>query len=101
MRLAFLLLAQLETVADDFSFAVAAVLTGGEVALLDGALVRKAAGAFEKQLHAFATAKTADRSGITCHVGLSSGAGVDRFTRRGNLGVAAEGVSSRSLFEKH
>jgi hypothetical protein len=39
----------------------------GKVALLDGAAVGKALGALQKEFGAFATAKAADWSGITCH----------------------------------
>jgi hypothetical protein len=43
------------------------MLAGSEVALLYGALVSKALGPFQKQFHAFATAKPADCTFITCH----------------------------------
>jgi hypothetical protein len=42
----FLLLAQLETVANDFGFSVFSMLSGSEVALFDGTLIRKAFRAF-------------------------------------------------------
>jgi hypothetical protein len=58
---------QLEAVADDLGLAVLAVLAGGKVALLNRATIREALGALQKKLGAFATAKAADWSGITCH----------------------------------
>ena len=51
-----LLFAQLQAVADDLRLAVLAVLSGNEVALLDGALLAVAALALEKQFHALAPA---------------------------------------------
>src|SRR5690349_7108431 len=65
--LGLLLLAELETVANDFGFAVFSVLSGSEVALLDGALIAEALGALEKKFHAFASAKATNWSFITCH----------------------------------
>src|SRR6185437_6473872 len=70
--LRLLLLAQLQAIADDLRLAVAAMLAGSEVALLNRALVGKTLGALQEKLHAFATAKAADRSGITCDRALLS-----------------------------
>jgi len=64
--LRLLLLAKLQAVANDLGFTIAAMLAGGEITLLDRALVGEALGPFQEKLHAFATAKAADRSGITC-----------------------------------
>ena len=69
--LGFLLFAQLQAVTHDFSFAVFTVLTRSEVAFFNGTLIAKALRAFEKQLHAFAAAETADGIGITCQVVFS------------------------------
>src|ERR1700691_4523030 len=77
--LGLLLFAQLQTIAYDLGLAVAAVLAGSKVALFNGALLGKALGAFQKELHAFATAKAADWSGISCHVILLASE-ADRFT---------------------
>jgi hypothetical protein len=74
-----LLFAQLEAVAYDLGLAVAAVLAGGKVALLNRAFFREALRALQKELGAFATAKAADWSGITCHVILLTSE-ADRFT---------------------
>jgi len=63
---------QLEAVAYDLGLAVLAVHAGRKVALLQGATVGKAFGALQKKLGAFATAKAADCSGITCHFFLFS-----------------------------
>src|SRR5579862_3128356 len=54
--LGLLLLAQLQAVAYDLGLAIFPVLSGGEIALLDGALIAEALGAFEEQLHALAAA---------------------------------------------
>src|SRR5580693_6401894 len=54
--LGFLFFAQLQAVAYDFRLAVFPVLSGGEVALLDGTLIAEALCAFEEQLHALAAA---------------------------------------------
>jgi hypothetical protein len=43
------------------------VLPRRQIALLDGALLRVAALALQKQFHAFATAKAADGTDVTCH----------------------------------
>ena len=61
-----LLLTELDAVPEDLAAALA-VLTRGEVAALDGALVREAAVPLEEQLHAFAPAQPADRFAITSH----------------------------------
>jgi hypothetical protein len=65
----------------DLRLAVAAMLAGGEIALLDGALVRKTLGALQKKLGAFTAAKAADCSGITCQFFSPKISGADRFTR--------------------
>ena len=62
-----LLFAQLQTVAHDLGPAVFAVLAGGEVALLDGALFGVAALTFQEQFHPFAPAQPADRADVSCH----------------------------------
>src|SRR5262245_13744957 len=62
-----LLLAKLHTVSGQLGLAGLAVLTGGEVALLDRALLRVAALALEEQFHPLAAAEAADRSDITSH----------------------------------
>ena len=58
---------QLQAIAHDLGLAVLAVLAGRKVALLQRATVGGALGALQKKLGAFATAKAADCSGITCH----------------------------------
>jgi hypothetical protein len=65
--LGFLLLAQLLAVGAEFG-AVLAVLAGGVLFLLEGALGRKALGALEEQLLAFAAAEAAFSVGVTGHV---------------------------------
>ena len=65
--LGLLLLVQLQAVANDLRLAVFAVLAGRKVALLNRATVRCTFGALQKELGAFATAKAAYCSGITCH----------------------------------
>jgi hypothetical protein len=57
----------LQAVAYDLSPAVLAMLAGRKVALLDGATIRGTLGTFQKKLGAFAAAKAADCSGVTCH----------------------------------
>src|SRR6202034_3883079 len=52
--LGFLLLAQLQAVANNLGFAVFPMLSGSEVALLDGTLIAKTLCAFEEKLHALA-----------------------------------------------
>jgi hypothetical protein len=52
----FLLLAQLQTVADNLGLAVFPMLSGSEVAFLDGTLIAKTLCAFEEQLHPLAAA---------------------------------------------
>jgi hypothetical protein len=54
--LCFLLLAQLQAIANNLGFAVFPMLSGSEVALLDGALIAKTFCAFEEKLHALAAA---------------------------------------------
>ena len=54
--LRFLLFAQLQTLAHDLGLAVFPMLSGSEVALLDGALVAETFRAFEEQLYALAAA---------------------------------------------
>ena len=66
--LGLLLFAQLQTVANNFGFAVFTMLTRSEVTLLDGTLIAEALGAFEEQLHALAAAETTDRIGISGQV---------------------------------
>src|SRR3984893_5727864 len=75
--LGFLLFAQLQTIAYDLGLAVLAMLSRGEVTLLDRTFVAEAFGAFEEQLHPLAAAETADCIGITCQVVLLLD---DRFT---------------------
>jgi hypothetical protein len=53
------------------------MLSGSEVALLDGTLIAKTLCAFEEKLHALAAAQTADWIGITGQVVLLLD---DRFT---------------------
>jgi len=52
----FLLLAELQTVANNLGLAILPVLSGSEIALLDGTLIAKTLCAFEEQLHALAAA---------------------------------------------
>jgi hypothetical protein len=66
--LCFLLFAQLQAVAYNFSLAVLAMLAGSEVALFNGAFVAEALRAFQKKLDAFAAAKTTDGIGIACQI---------------------------------
>jgi hypothetical protein len=47
------------------------MLAGSEVALFHGALVSKALGPFQEQFHAFATAKAAYCTFISCHFAYS------------------------------
>ena len=68
--LGFLLLAQLQAVANNLGLAVFPVLSGSEVALLDGTLIAETLCAFEEQLHSLAAAQTADWIGITGQVVL-------------------------------
>src|SRR5579859_1822591 len=65
--LSLLLLTELQSVANDLGFAVFAMLSGSEVALFDRALVAETLGALEKEFHAFASAKAANWSFISCH----------------------------------
>ena len=69
--LRFLLLAKLQTVANDFGFAVLTMLAGSEIALFDRTLVGEALCALEEQLHALATAKAAYCVFVTCQVTFS------------------------------
>src|SRR5579864_4340576 len=66
--LGLLLFPQLQAVANNLGLAVLAMLARSEVALLHGALVSKTLGPFQEQFHAFATAKAAYCTFITCHV---------------------------------
>src|SRR5580704_3881236 len=75
--LGFLLLAQLQPVANNLGLAVLPMLSGSEVALLDGALIAKTLCAFEEQLHALTAAQTANCIGIACQIVLLLD---DRFT---------------------
>src|SRR6202050_4282670 len=54
--LGFLLLAQLQAIANDLGLAVFPMLSGSEVALLDGTLIAETLGAFEEKLHPLAAA---------------------------------------------
>ena len=63
-----LLFAELQAVAYQLSLAVFPVLSGDKIATFDGALLRVATFAFQKQFHAFAPAESADRASITCQV---------------------------------
>ena len=54
--LGFLLFAQLQTVANNLGLTVFPMLSGSEVALLDGALIAETLCAFEEQLHSLAAA---------------------------------------------
>src|SRR5271157_4774407 len=65
-----LLLAELQTVADDLLRPLLAVLSGDEIALLDSALFAVAALPFEKKLHALAPALPANRADVSCQVAL-------------------------------
>src|SRR5712692_1864514 len=67
----FLLLAQLETVTYDLGFTVFPVLSGSEVAFLNGTFVAEALAALEEQLHALAAAETTYCIFVTCQVELS------------------------------
>src|SRR6516165_2826294 len=58
--LRLLLFTQLQTVADDFGFAILPMLPGSEVALLDRTFIAEALCAFEEQPHALAAAQTTD-----------------------------------------
>jgi hypothetical protein len=58
---------QLQAVAHNLGLAILAVHARGEIALLNGAAVREALGTLQKKLGAFATAKAADWSCVTCH----------------------------------
>src|SRR5712671_284255 len=69
--LGLLLFPELQAVADNFGLAVLAMLAGSEVALFHRALVSKTLGPFQKQFHAFATAKAADCTFISCHFSCS------------------------------
>src|SRR3954452_19809796 len=87
--LGFLLFPELQAVAYDLGFAVLAMLAGSEVALFHGALICEALGPFQKQFHAFATAKAAYCTFITCHFFSPA------FRCRSVYGVAT--LSSRSV----
>jgi hypothetical protein len=78
--LGLLLLMQLQAVAHDLGLAILAVHARGKVALLNRATVGKALGALQKKLGAFATAKAADWSCITCHFFLLLTSDDGRFT---------------------
>ena len=54
--LGFLFFAKLQAVADDFRFAILAMLSGNEVTLFDCALLAVTALTFQKQFHALAPA---------------------------------------------
>jgi hypothetical protein len=54
--LGFLLLAQLQAVANNLGFAVFPMLSGSEVALLNGTLIAETLRAFEEKLHTLAAA---------------------------------------------
>src|SRR5262249_80941 len=69
--LSFLLLAKLQAVTHDFSFAVFTVLPRRKVALLDRTLIAKTFCAFEKKLHPFTTAQAAYCIFVTCQVFFS------------------------------
>jgi hypothetical protein len=62
----------LQAVAYDLGFAVLAMLAGSKVALFHGALVSETLGPFQEQFHAFATAKAADCTFISCQFLISS-----------------------------
>src|SRR6266550_4751983 len=78
--LGLLLFAQLQAVTHNLGLAVFTVLAGGEVALLHRTLVGKTLGAFQEKLHAFATAKAADRTFISCQLISPYCSGDDWFT---------------------
>src|SRR4051794_1717521 len=63
-----LLFTKLETVADDFGLAVLSMLSGNEIAALDGALLAVAALALEEQFHALAPALPANGADVSCQV---------------------------------
>ncbi len=65
--LGLLLFVQLQAVAHNFGLAVFAVLAGSKIALFNWTAIGGAFGALQKELGAFATAKAADGSCITCH----------------------------------
>jgi hypothetical protein len=58
---------QLQAVAYDFGLAIFTVHARRKVALLNRAAVRETLGALQKKFGAFAAAKAADWSCITCH----------------------------------
>src|SRR5438093_3137006 len=62
-----LLLTKLQAIAQDFG-TTPAMLTGGVVAALDGALVFEATVPFEEQLHALTPAQPANGIGVTSHL---------------------------------
>ena len=95
--LRLLLLAKLQAVANDLGLTVAAMLAGGKVALLDRALVGKTFGALQEKLHAFATAKAADWSGITCQFNSPYFRGRPVY---GCPDLSIVGPSSRSLLNR-
>src|SRR5689334_2288276 len=66
--LGLLLLAELQTITHDLGLAVFTMLARRKVALFHGALVSKTLGPFQEQFHAFAAAKAADCTFISCHV---------------------------------
>lgn len=70
-----LFFAQLKAVADDFGFAIMAVLSWREVPLFDAAGRFEAPFAFQKELHAFSTAQPAYRSYISSQTKLSFSSG--------------------------
>src|SRR5688500_15769379 len=102
-----LLLTQLHAVAGELLLPRLAVLTRGEVALLDRALLGVAALPLEEQLHALAAAQAADGSDVTSHLIQSSQLylperlGVVPHTRRRFVGrqpLCGIGVTSRIDF---
>src|SRR5436309_84029 len=68
LELLALLLAQLQAVAHHFSAPRLPVLPRNEVALFNGALLRKAAQAFQKQLLPFPAAQAADSITMSCQL---------------------------------
>src|SRR5262245_61577163 len=62
-----LLLAQLQAVASELRLPRLAVLSGREIALFDGALLRVAPFPLEEQLHRLTATETTNRTNITSH----------------------------------
>jgi hypothetical protein len=64
----FLFFAQLQTVAYNLGLLIFPVLSGSEVAFLNGTFVAEALGALQEELDPFPATKTTHCIGITCQV---------------------------------